>query len=425
MRSADLAGVHRRSYLDGPCAEGVYGLSWFKKEKHAASRHENPDDAIARYLEELRQADVQGVAQPASALNGLGDAYLDKGDLHSAVDHYRQSAEAYAREGMYDNAIACCKKIRRYAPENDGAALLLGRFYAAKGLRADAARELEAYAERMERAGQPKEAIAALADVVGLGLDKPLQREKLARLYAENGERDAAVQEYRARRRDYEARGDQEAVARISDRLAEHGDRPPRPAAPAPVQAEEQEGEPAVEEAPARSGAKEPSAPPPIPLGLEIEHTSYSERSPAPDPEREAAEPVGRAEVRGGYAEMVSLAERAAAEGDSPRAAEQLAEAGRGFTSQRRWEEAVDAYRRLAGLGSAQDEHYAAWTEAARQLGMASLVLEALSSQARWHVEGGRRSSARKAAEEMLLVDPQNEVATEILSKVGSTLPRD
>ncbi len=317
MRSADLAGVHRRSYLDGPCAEGVYGLSWFKKEKHAASRHENPDDAIARYLEELRQADVQGVAQPASALNGLCDAYLDKGDLHSAVDHYRQSAEAYAREGMYDNAIACCKKIRRYAPENDGAALLLGRFYAAKGLRADAARELEAYAERMERAGQPKEAIAALADVVGLGLDKPLQREKLARLYAENGQRDAAVQEYRALRRDYEARGDQEAVARISDRLAEHGDRPPRPAAPAPVQAEEQEGEPAVEEAPARSGAKEPSAPPPIPLGLEIEHTSYSERSPAPDPEREAAEPVGRAEVRGGYAEMVSLAERAAAEGDS------------------------------------------------------------------------------------------------------------
>jgi hypothetical protein len=122
---------------------------------------------------------------------------------------------------------------------------------------------------------------------------------------------------------------------------------------------------------------------------------------------------------------MVSLAERAAAEGDAGHAAKQLAEAGRGFTSQRRWEEAVDAYRRLAALGAATDEHYGAWTEAARQLGMASLVLEALSSQARWHVEGGRRSSARRAAEEMLLVDPQNEVATEILSKVGSTLPRD
>lgn len=326
---------------------------------------------------------------------------------------------------MYDNAIACCKKIRRYAPENDDAALLLGRFYAAKGLRADAARELEAYAERMERAGQPKEAMAALADVVGLGLDKPLQREKLARLYAENGQRDAAVQEYRALRRDYEARGDQEAVARIGDRLAEHGDRPPKPAAPdTPVQVKEPKPlELEREDAAAPPAAKEPSAPAPIPLGLEIEHTSYSERAPASDPDRPTAEPA--AEARGGYAEMVSLAERAAAEGDPQRAADQLIEAGRGFTSQRRWEEAVDAYRRLAALGSAKDEHYAAWTEAARQLGMASLVLEALSSQAHWHVEGGRRSSARKAAEEMLLVDPQNQVATEILSKVGSTLPRD
>ncbi|HET6360879.1 MAG TPA: tetratricopeptide repeat protein [Gemmatimonadota bacterium] len=400
------------------------GLSWFKKEKHAAARHENPDDAIARYLEELRQADVQGIAQPASALNGLGDAYLDKGDIQSAVDHYRQSAEAYAREGMYDNAIACCKKIRRYAPENDNAALLLGRFYAAKGLRADAARELEAYADRMERAGQPKEAIAALADVVGLGLDKPIQRERLARLYAENGQRDAAVQEYRALRREYEARGDAEGVARISDRLAEHGDRPPRPSTPAPVQSEEGKAiEPVVEEPPVRLATEAASSPPPIPLGLEIEPTSYSERAPGPG--RAAPEPVDRAEGKGGYAEMVSLAERAVAEGDTRRAAEQLAEAGKGFTSQRRWEEAVDAYRRLAALGAAKDEHYGAWTEAARQLGMASLVLEALSSQARWHVEGGRRSSARRAAEEMLLVDPQNEVATDILSKVGSSLPRD
>ena len=401
----------------------MHGLSWFKKEKHAASRHENPDDAIARYLEELRQADVQGVAQPASALNGLGDAYLDKGDIHSAVDHYRQSAEAYAREGMYDNAIACCKKIRRYAPENDNAALLLGRFYAAKGLRADAARELEAYAERMERSGQPKEAIAALADVVGLGLDKPLEREKLARLYAENGQRDAAVQEYRALRREYETQGDAEGVARISDRLAEQGDHPSRPSATAHAEPEEQKTmEPVVEEAPARPATKEPSSPPPIPLGLEIERTSYSER---PEPGAAAPDPSERTVVNGGYAEMVSVAERAAAEGDTQRAADQLAEAGRGFTSQRRWEEAVDAYRRLAALGAAKDEHYGAWTEAARQLGMASLVLEALSSQARWHVEGGRRSSARRAAEEMLLVDPQNEVATEILSKVGSTLPRD
>ncbi|HYO47466.1 MAG TPA: hypothetical protein VEY33_12345, partial [Gemmatimonadota bacterium] len=391
---ADLAGPDPRSYLDEPLIEGALDLSWFKKNRRSPARHEDPDEAIARYLEELRQADVQGTAQPASALNGLGDAYLDKGDLMSAVDHYRQSAEAYAREGMYDNAIACCKKIRRYAPEDENSGLLLGRYYAAKGLRADAAREMEAYADRMDRAGQRKEAIAALADLVNLAPEKTLQREKLARLYAENGQRDAAVQEYRATRLEYEARGDREGVSRVTDLLAEHGDRSKALAPGAKAGVEVRAEEAAFTE----KGA--PAERPPIPLGLEIEHTSYSEGyegTPADRPKAATSAPGG---AKPGYSEMVALAERVATDGDTERAAGYLAEAGQGFTSQRRWEEAVTAYRKLAALGGAKDEQYAAWTEAARQAGMASLVLEALTAQARWHVEAGRRSSARKAAEE-------------------------
>ena len=428
---AELAGVDPRSYLLEPPDQGARFLSWFKKDKRSPARHEDPDEAIARYLEELRQADVQGTAEPASALNGLGDAYLDKGDLTSAVDHYRQSAEAYAREGMFDNAIACCKKIRRYAPDDPKVGALLARYYASKGLRADAARELEAHADRMDRSGQPAEAIAALGELLILTPENTLQREKLARLYAENGQRDAAVEEYRRARSDYEARGDQDGVARVGDCLAEHGDRPK------PV-AREREERPAPAPEPALPGlvvdmdhvlddgsAVEeavPSEAPPIPLGLEIERTSYSDRDVADPPEPEASRSAASTT---GYAEMIDLAERAASEGDAERAGAYLLEAARGFALQRRWEEAVPPYRKLAALGRARDEDYAAWTEAARQAGMASLVLEALASQAQWHVQAGRRSSARRAAEEMLLVDPQNQLATEILSKVGSTLPRD
>jgi len=399
-------------------------LAWQKKERRGPTRHGDPDEAIARYLEELRQASVQGALQPASALNGLGDAYLDKGDLDSAIDHYRQSAEAYAREGMYDNAIACCKKIRRYAPENEQAGLLLGRYYGAKGLRADAARELEAYADRRDRAGERKEAIQALEELVKIAPARTLLREKLARLYAENDQRDAAVEEYRAARVEYQSRGDREGVRRVTDLLAEQGDRSATPVDAAPV----------TRDAPAP--AIEPTAVmdpedgivlegrPPIPLGLEIEHTSYADSfedaSLAPVEAVQESAPSAA-----GYADMVAMADRSASEGDFDRAAGWLIEACEGLRSQRRWEEAVDAYRKLAALGKASDDHYSAWTEAARQAGMASLVLEALSAQAHWHVDGGRRSSARKAAEEMLLVDPKNEIAAEILSKVGSSLPRD
>ncbi|HET9334767.1 MAG TPA: tetratricopeptide repeat protein [Gemmatimonadota bacterium] len=390
------------------------------------ARHGNPDEAIARYLEELRQANVQGAAPPAASLNGLGDAYLDKGDLDSAVDHYRQSAEAYAREGMYDNAIACCKKIQRYAPADEESGLLLGRYYGAKGLRADAARELESYADRKDRAGRRKDAILALAELVKIAPDRTLVREKLARLYAENGQRDAAVEEYRAARHAYESRGDQDAARRVADILAEQGDR----AEPLPPSREERRS---LAETPESLGADDDvslDGPPPIPLGLEIEHTSYADStetySDASPDTAEKADAVrsGRAGPTG-YAEMVANAERAASEGDVERAASWLIEAGEGLRSQRRWEEAVDAFRKLAAFGKARDDHYGAWTEAARQTGMASLVLEALSAQARWHVEAGRRSSARKAAEEMLLVDPKNDLAAEILSQVGSTLPRD
>ena len=408
----------------------MLNLAWFKKDKRGPARHENPDEAIARYLEELRQADVQGTPQPGSALNGLGDAYLDKGDLQSAVEHFRQSAEAFAREGMYDNAIACCKKIRRYAPEDENTGLFLGRYYAAKGLRADAARELEGFADRKERAGQRKEAIEALTDLVRIAPERVLQREKLARLYAENGQRDAAVVEYRAARLEYETRGDQEGALRIADRLAEHGDTSvagTRPPTAAPARAEVAESPTA-----APSDRRQEAIPeerPPIPLGLEIERTSYADEAPAARPIETDALAVGGGDPSGvserGYAEMMTLADRATAEGDSDQAASYLIEAGEGLRTQRRWEEAVTAYRKLAAIGRAKDDHYAAWTEAARQAGMASLVLEALSAQAHWHVEAGRRSSARRAAEEMLLVDPRNEVATDILSKVGSTLPRD
>jgi hypothetical protein len=362
----------------------------------------------------------------------LGDAYLDKGDLMSAVDHYRQSAEAYAREGMYDNAIACCKKIRRYAPDNPKVGALLARYYASKGLRADAARELEVHADRMDRSGHPAEAIAALGELLILTPENTLQREKLARLYAENGQRDAAVEEYRRARIDYEARGDEDGVARVGDRLAEHGDRPK----PVPREREEQPAPAPERSLPGLvvdmdhvlddgSAVEEavPSQAPPIPLGLEIERTSYSDREDVADQPQPDASPSAASTTA--YAEMIDLAERAASEGDAERAAAYLLEAAQGCASQRHWEAAVPPYRKLAALGRARDEDYAAWTEAARQAGMASLVLEALSSQAQWHVQAGRRSAARRAAEEMLLVDPQNQLATEILSKVGSTLPRD
>ena len=115
--------------------------------------------------------------------------------------------------------------------------------------------------------------------------------------------------------------------------------------------------------------------------------------------------------------------ERATSEGNADQAASYLVEAGEACTP------SAAGKRRSARVSSppsAERRTIITLLDRGRSSGGYGLARpRALSAQARWHVEAGRRSSARRAAEEMLLVDPRNEVATDILSKVGSTLPRD
>ncbi len=334
-------------------------------------RHPDPDAAIADYLGRLQRAEVAGQTPPPSVLNGLGDAHLDKGDVESAVDYYRQAAEAYAQTGLYDNAIACCRKIRRHAPDDPRVGLILGRYLAAKGLRADALAELEAFVDRPAGANPRKEAIDAIREIVRLAPDSGDRQEQLARLLHEDGQKDAALA----------------AV----------------PAAPA-----------------RREPAAEPSLPPvPLPIAggpaptLEIEHTSYSDQEATQTP-RQGDPAVSRLTHR----EQLALAEAYIEAGRETEASSTLALAAAGFRADRRWTEAAEAYRRLAAIGNAVADDFAAWAECARQTGEPSRVLESLSVAAQWCLARHDSVGARRSAEEMILIDPQNATAIEILDQL-------
>ncbi len=149
-------------------------------------------------MEVIRRAEVAGLAPPPAALNGLGDAYLDLGDVTLANEHHLQAAEAFATEGLYDNAIACCRKVLRRSEDHSRAALLLGRYCAAKGLKAEALEVLGAIAERRGEAGEMGEALTAMQEVVRIAPDSARLRERLGRLLREAGRREDALREYRA-----------------------------------------------------------------------------------------------------------------------------------------------------------------------------------------------------------------------------------
>jgi tetratricopeptide (TPR) repeat protein len=396
----------------------------WKKRTAGPTRHGDPDVAIATYLEELRHAEVAGAPTPAAALNGLGDAHLDKGEIVSAIDYYRQAAEVYEREGMHDNAIACCKKIRRYAPGDEDVGLMLGRYYAAKGLKADAITELGTYADRHAKGGRHRETIEVLREIVRLDPQRMERREQLAKLLADEGRRDEAMIEYRSLLNDYRAEGALAGLERVRSAVS------------------------ALEAPPPALTAVTPPPPMTPPVVLELEHTSYEEHiapvSEAPQPAPAQVPPVvprpapaeappERAPVTPTEApatipetpvESAVAAEIHAAAGRIEPAARQLVAAAYGFRTAGRWQEAVAAYRRLAQLEHASAEDFAAWAECARQAGEAPKVLEALAATARWNLARDDRPAARRAAEEMLLLDPNSAIATDILEQVGTSLPR-
>lgn len=325
--------------------------SLWKKRSESSQRHPEPDAAIADYMGRLQRAEVAGAPPPPSALNGLGDAYLDKEDIEAAIDSFRQAAEAYARAGLHNNAIACCRKIRRHVPDDPRTSLLLGRFYTAKGLRADALIELEGYADRHGAAGNRSDLIEAVREIVRLAPDRADRRQHLGRLLDEEGSRAAAP----------------ETAAGPPP-----GSLPP-PLSPAPPRAMPREAPLPIATAPAPA-ATGPAAP------LEIEHTSYRDMADA-----RVVEPAS-----------LSLA------------AERL-------RADRSWSEAATAYRRLAETGGASATDYDAWAECARQTGEPARVIESLAAAARWYQERNDLAGARRAAEEMLLIDPRSRAAGEIL----------
>ena len=321
---------------------------WHRGEEPPA-RHTDPDQAVARYLEAIRRAEVAGLPPPAAALNGLGDAYFDMGDGTLAGDHHLQAAEAYAAESLWDNAVACCRKILRREPDHPRAALLLGRYYAAKGLRAEAVEVLRNLAEERHEAGRKRETLSALEEVVRILPEDARLRERLGRLLHEEGRREEALREYQAAL---------EICLRSGDPAgAEH----------ARTRVETLEG------------------------AVQAERIASRDRSPA----------------AGGTAAGPGAVDRAAA--------------GQAFAEER-WADAADIHRRLAAAGRAGADDFGAWTEAARWAGRPAGVLEALEASARWHLAGGRRVEAQRAAEEMLLVDPGSQTASSLLERTTSLL---
>ncbi|HEX8905785.1 MAG TPA: tetratricopeptide repeat protein, partial [Longimicrobiaceae bacterium] len=149
-------------------------------------------DAYRELVENQEGGDVD-----IGTWNRIGDLHLRVNETERAVQAYEQAVNAYVDVGLYNNAIALCRKILRLVPGRAQTYLRLGQISAAKGFFADARQNFLEYAERMRKAGKLDASFVALKEFADLSPEPADVRRLLADQLIAHGRKDEAVEQLR------------------------------------------------------------------------------------------------------------------------------------------------------------------------------------------------------------------------------------
>ncbi|HET7234599.1 MAG TPA: tetratricopeptide repeat protein [Longimicrobium sp.] len=154
-------------------------------------------EAIIAYRDLLESPEAGGGDVDIGAWNRVGDLHLRVNETEQAVQAYEQAVNAYVDVGLYNNAIALCRKILRLVPGRAQTYLRLGQISAAKGFFADARQNFLEYAERMRKAGKLDASFAALKEFADLSPSPADIRRLLADQLLAHGRKDESVEQLR------------------------------------------------------------------------------------------------------------------------------------------------------------------------------------------------------------------------------------
>ncbi|HEX8394055.1 MAG TPA: tetratricopeptide repeat protein [Longimicrobium sp.] len=187
-----------------------------RDQARAAENKDNWREAAALYRQVLEESPAEEV--DIALWNRVGDLHLRVNETDRAVEAYEQAVTAYTESGLYNNAIALCRKILRAVPGRAAIYHRLGQISAAAGFVADARQNFLEYAERMKRAGKPDASFEALREFADLSQDVDVRR-LLADQLLSHGKSAEAVEQLRILLGAAEGRGDDEGAAHIRDQI--------------------------------------------------------------------------------------------------------------------------------------------------------------------------------------------------------------
>lgn len=135
----------------------------------------------------------------AKILNSMGDTYAKmQGENDNALRCYDQSADQYAKDGIWPTAIAILKKMLRMRPEKLDTKFKIADFCIQMKSFNEAEQYLIEYAEYYITAGDVQKAIPAYERVASISPDNMERKIKLAELYFFTGNTDKMLTTYQA-----------------------------------------------------------------------------------------------------------------------------------------------------------------------------------------------------------------------------------
>ncbi len=142
-------------------------------------------------IEEYRQI-AEADPSDVTTLNTLGDLYVKVGQTSEAIHSFMHIADHYRNSGFYLKAIAMLKKVSKVAPNNIEVSLLLAGLYAQQKLIVDARHQYLSVAEYYVREGNSQEALQIYQKIADLDPENTAVQVKLAEAYQRENQLDKA-----------------------------------------------------------------------------------------------------------------------------------------------------------------------------------------------------------------------------------------
>ncbi len=179
------------------------------------------DLALEEYGRLLKGDDVD-----PNVYNLMGDVHFKKGEEAEAFHQYNEAVRRYAKDSLYSNAIAVCRKMLRLDAAHIDAYRLLGDLYLEQGFGGEAVGYLLEYAGKLIEKGDLDRAADSLRKIIESAPGRVKVREQLAEVYTHLGLKDEARSELFAASEIYEETGEKELAERLKARAEEMGGGP-------------------------------------------------------------------------------------------------------------------------------------------------------------------------------------------------------